>query len=176
MEKIIFLIFVIFTFLFLIFIFPIFLGFGPFLPSKKQVILKALKLANLKENECLFDLGCGWGNVLFVAQKYFGAKVVGFEISPVLFLLAKLNLLLNRVKGKIYWQDFFKADLKEADVIFLYLTPPILKKLEEKLKKELMGSKKRVVTVSSPLPSIKPEKTVSVFQKENWLKIYLYIF
>jgi uncharacterized protein YdaL len=94
----------------------------------------------------------------------------------VLFLLAKLNLLLNRVKGKIYWQDFFKADLKEADVIFLYLTPPILKKLEEKLKKELMGSKKRVVTVSSPLPSIKPEKTVSVSQKENCLKIYLYIF
>lgn len=92
-------------------------------------------MANLKAKEKLYDLGFGTGRVLIVGAKEFGARVVGFECSLFLFLISKVNLLFHGVKGEIFHQDFFEANLKDADVIFLFLTPQILAKLEEKLAK-----------------------------------------
>jgi cyclopropane fatty-acyl-phospholipid synthase-like methyltransferase len=43
----------------------------------------ALKLANLKPDEVLYDLGAGDGRVLFIARRDFGARAVGIEVGPI---------------------------------------------------------------------------------------------
>lgn len=162
---------VIFT-LFLSLLKPAFKG-APFVPTPKSIIRKALKFANLKPGETLYDLGSGTGRVLVIGAKEFKAKVVGFEFSTLLFLVSKLNLFFHRIKGNIYCKDFFKADLKEADVIFLFLSPPILFKLEEKFAKELKPGT-RIVCFSSPLPSWKPNKVLPLPERKDKINLYLY--
>jgi len=150
------------------------MGFAPFLPSKKSIVKKSLELANLKPNQYLFDLGCGTGRVLVLGAKEYKARVVGFEISPLLFLIAKINLFLHRVNGEIFLKNFLEANLEKADVVFLFLNPPILKKLEPKLKRGLKPGTK-IVAVSSPLPTLKPVKILPLSEFKNKVNVYLYI-
>jgi SAM-dependent methyltransferase len=173
MGKTLILEFVIFLFIFLNFLIFALKG-GPFVPTPKKVIREALKLANLKRGEILYDLGAGTGNVLIIGEKEFGARVVGFEFSPILFFLAKLNFLFHRIKGTIYFQNFFNSKINDANVIFLFLTPKILEKLKKKLKKELKPGT-RIVCFSSPIPSWQPAKILPLKETKNKINLYLYI-
>ncbi len=102
---------------------PAIYGLPP-VPTKPGRIQKALKLANLQPNETLYDLGAGDGRVLFIAARDFGAKAVGLEIGPVqcalIWLRATANGFGNQIQ--IHWGNFYKADLKDADVVFVYAT------------------------------------------------------
>ena len=177
MIKIIF--FLIPVLLFLILFFPYLLKGNikgtPFFPTSKNIIRKALKATHLKPGEKLYDLGCGNGRVLIIGAKEFGAKVIGFEYSLLLFYISKINLFINKVKDSVVKkEDFFKLDIKDADVIYLFLTPRALKKLEEKIRREAkIGT--RIITFSSPLPSLKPEKIIPLEERKNKLNIYLYV-
>jgi SAM-dependent methyltransferase len=173
MGKTLILEFVIFLFIFLNFLIFALKG-GPFVPTPKKAIREALKLANLKRGEILYDLGAGTGNVLIIGEKEFGARVVGFEFSPILFFLAKLNFLFHRIKGTIYFQNFFNSKINDANVIFLFLTPKILEKLREKLKKELKPGT-RIVCFSSQIPSWQPAKILPLKETKNKINLYLYI-
>ncbi|MBZ1356595.1 MAG: class I SAM-dependent methyltransferase [Candidatus Nealsonbacteria bacterium] len=148
---------------------------APFLPTSKNIVRKALKEADLKRGEKLYDLGCGTGTVLIIGEKEFGAKVVGFEYSSPLFYLSKINFLINRIKdGIINKGDFYQADIKDADVIYLFLTPRAFKKLENKIKTETkIGA--RIITFSSPLLFWQPEKVVPLKERKNKINLYLYV-
>ncbi len=148
---------------------------SPFEATPFKVIKKALKEANLKPGEVLVDLGCGTGKVLVVGAIYFGAKVIGYEYSFLLFLISKINLFYHGIRdGKVFHKDFFEADLSSTDVVFLFLTPRALKKIEKKLERELKSGA-RVIVFSSPIISWEPKKVIvpeNNFQKP---KIYIYI-
>ena len=146
---------------------------APFLPAPQKTIRRALKLANLKPNENLYDLGSGTGKVLIIAAKEFGAKATGFEYSTPLFILSKINLFLKKIKNaNVRREDFYKADLRSADVIFLFLTPRAFPKLKEKFERELKSGA-RIVCYSSPLLFWEPEKIIP--SGDPKIKIYLYI-
>lgn len=132
--------------------------FAPFMPTSKKIIEKALELAQLKPNEFLYDLGSGTGKVLVISEKNFKAKGVGIEYSTPFFIISKINLFLQGVKqSKVYNKSFLDADLSKADVIFMFLTPKAFRLLENKIKTEVkLGT--RIVTFSSPLLSLTPEK------------------
>lgn len=146
---------------------------APFSLAPKRAIRKGLKLAKLKPNEKLYDLGSGTGRVLIIGAKEFGAKVTGFEYSIPFFCLSKLNLFLHRIKNvNIYRNNFFNANLKKADVIFLFLTPKAFPKLKDKFIQELRPGT-RIVCYSSPLLFWKPQKIVSLPNIKG--KLYLYL-
>jgi len=148
--------------------------FAPFVPTPTEYIIEAFSLANLKPGETLLDLGCGTGKVLVIGAKKFNAKVIGYEISPILCFLAKLNLFINGIKnGKIYCEDFLNARLDEAEVIFLYVTPKLMEKLRKKFEKELRP-KTRIITFSSQLPFWTPIKTFQPKNQKKFFKIFLY--
>jgi cyclopropane-fatty-acyl-phospholipid synthase len=46
--------------------------------KKMDIICKKLRL---KKNENLLDIGCGWGNFLVYAAKYYGVKATGITLS-----------------------------------------------------------------------------------------------
>jgi len=108
---------------------------APYTKSQKEIIQKALKTAKLKSSDVLYDLGCGNGEVLLIAEK-FGVKVIGFEISPFYFLWAKWRTYSHK-NVEVRFRNIDRVDLSKADVIYCYLMPAALKKLAGKFIKEL---------------------------------------
>jgi SAM-dependent methyltransferase len=143
---------------------------APFFPSTKTVMRRAMKEADLKPGELFYDLGAGTGTSLIIADKEFGAHAIGFEINILPYLIAKIKIFLFRSHAKIIFRSLFKQDLKEADVIFCFLLPRTMEKLESKLKAELKPGA-RLIAYTFPLPNTKPEKIIPI--REGW-NIFVY--
>lgn len=110
---------------------------APFVPTPMLRVQKMLKLANIKKDEKVFDIGCGDGRMVYLAAKEYGAKATGLELSPLVYFLAKIRQLLWRSKAKILFRDFHSYSLQDADVVVCYLLPETLINLQSKLEKEL---------------------------------------
>jgi SAM-dependent methyltransferase len=147
---------------------PAFYGL-PLVPTRLERIRKALKLANLQPNEILYDLGAGDGRVLFLAAREFGAKAVGIEIGPVQCLLIWLRTLIGgaRDQVQIRWANFYKADLHEADVIFVYATSTEVEKLASHLKAQMKRGS-RLISISADFPGWEP----SVLDQNELIFVY----
>ncbi|HEY2982260.1 MAG TPA: 50S ribosomal protein L11 methyltransferase [Anaerolineales bacterium] len=135
---------------------PAFYGL-PSLHTRRGRIRKALQLAELKPDEVLYDLGAGDGRVLVIAAKEFEAQAVGIEVGPVQCAAAWVNALANGVRPKVRVKrdDFFKADLSAADVVFIYATSRQAVRLEKQLAAQLRPGA-RVVTISFDFPHWEP--------------------
>lgn len=155
----------------------------PFVSSPAYDLQNICRAVGLKSGEVIYDLGCGKANLLTVASKEFGAKGVGYEISLWPYVWARLRILILGAEVEMHLQDFFKADLSRADVVFCYLFPEIMAKLEPKFKAELKPGA-RVVSYSFRLPTMIPEKIVDGKQPDGFVdknlrttgKIYVYHF
>src|ERR1035437_8442302 len=97
------------------------------------------KLAKIKKGDLIYDLGCGDGTALITAASEFGADGVGIEIDQARYCAAKIRIQKNglREKIKVVRKNFLQENIKNADVIFVYLVPKALEKLLPKFKKEL---------------------------------------
>lgn len=77
-----------------IFIGTLFLGtvlFGaPFVPTKASHVKQALNLLDLKSGQSLVELGAGDGRLLKAAARR-GWQAIGYEINPLLWLLARIR-------------------------------------------------------------------------------------
>jgi precorrin-6B methylase 2 len=135
---------------------PALYGLPP-VPTKPERIRKALQLANLQPNETLYDLGAGDGRVLFIAARDFGAKAVGLEIGPIqcawIWLRAAAGGLGDQIR--VRWENFYKADLKDADVVFVYATSKEVTKLARHLEKQ-MKTGSRLVSISADFTEWEP--------------------
>lgn len=145
-----------FIVIFLWILVPALYGLLP-VPTKPERIQNALKLANLQPNETLYDLGAGDGRVLFIAARDFGAKAVGIEIGPVQCVLIWLRTTASGLgkQIRIRWGNFYKANLRDADVVFVYATSKEIVKLASHLQAQMkQGS--RLVSISADFPDWEP--------------------
>lgn len=116
----------------------------------------AFDLAELQPGEHLIDLGCGDGRVLLRAAAFREAKVTGIELDPELAASARRLLAEHEVDGTVIEADFATVDLAEADVVFAYLSPATLQRLEPLLATSL-NSTARVVTTGYAVPGWEPD-------------------
>lgn len=128
------------TFLFLVF-FVLVICFGvvifigaPYLPTRSREVDTALKLLNLKKGQTFYELGSGDGKVLLVASSH-GLKCVGYELNPVLFLISKIRTY-KHADIEVKLANFWKADISDADGVFVFLMDRYMSKLDRKLKNE----------------------------------------
>lgn len=145
----------------------------PYVPSKMNVVHKMIKIAHLKKNDVVYDLGCGDGRLLIEAAKAKTIQAKGYEAAPIPFLLAKIRNFLTRTRIKIYPQNFFNANLRDANVIFCYLGPETMANLYKKLKKECRKGTK-IISNTFSIHNAKPVKVWSKNQKQKLPNIYLY--
>jgi predicted RNA methylase len=112
---------------------------SPFVASPTAVVRRLLTLADLRPSEMFYDLGAGDGRPIVMAAQEFGARAVGVELRQDLARQAAKKIfdlgLQDRVR--IVNNDFFKVDLSQADVVFLYLTTSANEKVRPKLEAEL---------------------------------------
>lgn len=111
---------------------------GPFVPSSKKAVAAMIKLAHLKPGMVAYDLGSGDGRLL-VAAAAKGAKAVGIELNPYLVLLSHIRVLLSphRDSISVRWGNLWSTNLRKADIVFVYLLPWQMDKLQHKLALEL---------------------------------------
>jgi SAM-dependent methyltransferase len=134
-----------------------------YVPTNEEVVRGMLKLAGTTKDDIVYDLGCGDGRIPVIAARDFGARGVGIDIDPQRIAEANENARRNGVTGLVEFrqQDLFKADIREATVVTLYLLPDLNEKLRPRLWAELKPGT-RVVSHQFEMGSWKPEKTVEV--------------
>lgn len=139
----------------------------PYVTTDKRKIDTILELADIQKGETVVDLGSGDGRLLFVSAER-GALPIGYEINPALIMLTMLRAKLKGLEKQVTIKNisFWKADLKVADVIFVYAFRKTMTRFEDFI---WQNAKKgtRVVVNTNPFPNKKPQK-----EKDN---IFLYV-
>jgi SAM-dependent methyltransferase len=111
------------------------LMFGaPYFPSLRPHMEAAFDLLDLKKGQLVYDLGCGDGRFLKAAAKR-GYRAVGYELNPFMFLYSWLTTRRYRRQVKVRFGNFWRADISDADAVFVFLLDKYMKQLDEKLKK-----------------------------------------
>lgn len=110
---------------------------GPFVPTEHERLQSLVIMADLADDDVVYDLGCGDGRVLIAASEHRRCRCIGYEISLVPYMLAKWRTR-KYDQITIVRKNFMQADLRDANKIFLYLLDkPSYEKLGEKLQTEL---------------------------------------
>lgn len=135
---------------FLLFSIPIaglFYG-APWVRTRKKVIEGMITAAQIADGDVVMDVGCGDGVILFEVLKRFpSVRVIGIDCNP--FLIWRCRLLAC-VKGVAKRATFLREDLRtgtmpKADVVMLYLLPPLMEQLRPRLKM-VLDSRARIVS------------------------------
>ena len=139
---------------------------APYLPTMSKQIDTAFQLAKLKSGQTIIELGSGDGRVAVAAAKR-GANVIAYELNPLLVIFSKLRCFRYRKNIKIIWANFWNVDLPEADIIFTFLLPKYMTKLDKKLS-EYKHKPVMFVSYAFEIPKKKP------FAKKNGVFLYKY--
>jgi len=147
----------------------------PYVPTPYEVVREMLKLAEVNEDDIVFDLGCGDGRILIMAAREFGARAVGIELRKDLVEQCIKNVREAGLEDRILVieGDFFDFDLSEATVVTLYLLTTVNEKLRPKLERELKPGA-RVVSHDFEIIGWRPKASKSVNESYRSHKIYLY--
>jgi protein-L-isoaspartate O-methyltransferase len=149
------------------------LTYVPFISSPPEVVKRMLEMAEVNENDVLYDLGSGDGRILITAVQQFKVKkAVGVEVREDLVKNSREEIrklgLENHIT--IIHGDMYKVPIKDADVVTLFLTTSANERLKPKLEKELRDGV-RVVSHDYEILGWKPVKVENIGQHT----IYLYI-
>jgi SAM-dependent methyltransferase len=150
---------------------------APFVPTSMRAGEMMLEAANkqkkMTSSTKLYDLGCGDGRLIFSASKKYGAQTTGFELSPIVYVIAQIRKILTGGKGTVKLKNFEHQSLEDADIITCFLMPSTLKKISKKLEKEL---KKGTIVVSYafPITDWKPIETIPRNKKFSIAPIRIY--
>lgn len=147
----------------------------PFVKTPKDLIKNMLQFADIGPEDVVYDLGCGDGRIVITAAKEYGAKGVGIDINSQRIMEAKKNANTERVKDKTIFlqQDITKADISEATIVTLYVTPSFHIKIRPKLQRELRNGT-RIVSKDFDLGEWTPLKTDITFFNGHIVPFYLW--
>lgn len=97
----------------------------PYVPSPKVVVDTMLRMAGVRANDFLIDLGSGDGRIIITAVLEYKAQGFGVDYDPRLVRLANENARKAGVeaRAKFLEQNVFKTDLGKASVVTMYLLP-----------------------------------------------------
>jgi SAM-dependent methyltransferase len=128
---------------------------APYLPVLKPQLKMIFDLPGVSAGNKILDLGCGDGRVLMEAAKK-GIYCVGYELNPILALIAWVRTFRYRKYVKIIWGNYWQKEWPEADFIFTFLLDRYMRKLDDRIQ----IYKHRPITLISfafEVPEKKPE-------------------
>ncbi len=122
-------------------------------------------------DDVVYDLGSGDGRIPIIAAQKYGARGVGIEIDPALVERARRIANEAEVANRVSFivGDLFEADLSNATVITLYVSPNMMKMLAPRLRALKPGT--RIVSHQFPMPGWEPDRRIRVDEAEVLLWI-----
>ena len=113
------------------------------LPTPKELVDNMLSMAQVNDQDLLYDLGAGDGVIAITAAKKHGARAVGIEYNPKLAAFAQQKVIEAGVQDKvrIVHGDIFQTDFSQATVLTLYLLPEINYQLRPTILKMKPGTR-----------------------------------
>lgn len=139
---------------------------APYLPTLKKQRLEALDLLSLKPGQTMLELGCGDGRMLSAAARR-GVKTVGYELNPVLFLVAKVINWRYRQLVTVVWGDYWSATWPPCNGIYVFLMDRYMTRLDTKIT-QLNCKNIKLVTFAFKIPGKK------VVRESGGLYLYKY--
>lgn len=143
---------------------------APYIPSPQDVVDRMLALADLDQDDVIYDLGCGDGRIVITAAKRYGCRGIGYEYDPQIAELARQNAKEQGVEHlvTIEQRDIFtieRDELNRASAITLYLLPWMNEKLLPTLCQLDPG--KVIVSHSWDLPGYPPDHKVQMDSQDD---------
>lgn len=131
------------------------------LPTLRKSRKHLISAIELKDGDIIYDLGCGDGSLLFeAARKNEKIKAVGFEIALWPYLMGIFRKFLGGYKNvNIKFKNLFNQDIRDANIIFVFLLEKCYPRLVNKFKKELSDDC-LVIIEAFPMDNIKPYKII----------------
>jgi precorrin-6B methylase 2 len=144
----------------------------PYVPTSPEVVNAMLTLAEVDEDDIVYDLGSGDGRIVIAAARDFGAKGVGVDSNPVRIRESNENARQNGVEDKVEFHEgnLFDAEIKEATVIAIYLLNSVNLKLRPKFLEDLKPGT-RIVSHAFDMAEWEP----IVHQEVDNRDVYLWI-
>jgi len=127
-----------------------------YVPTPRKVVDEMLRMAELKPDDVVYDLGCGDGRIVIAAAQLRGVRAIGYDIDPVRVEEARANVRAAGVEHlvRIEQADVFTLDLTGASVITLYLLPQLNVRLMPQLARLRPGS--RILSHNFDMRGAKP--------------------
>lgn len=144
---------------------------APWVPLHRPDVKRAVDLMLIEAGMIVYDLGCGDGRILEESARR-GAIARGYEISLLPYLLARFKQGVKNDHGSmdVRFRDFWFCNLKDADVVFLFLMPKVLPKMRLKLEQELKPGA-RVISYVWPIEGWTPR---IINELEGYPKLFVY--
>jgi len=143
----------------------------PYVPSTAPNVDEMLRLAAVRPNDVVYDLGSGDGRVVIAAARDWGARGVGIEIDGRLVAESREHARREGVADRVSFRegDVLKAAVGDATVVTMYLLTPLVNRLRPKLLAELKPGT-RIVAHDYPFADWKPDRHINVSKN-----FYLYV-
>jgi SAM-dependent methyltransferase len=133
--------------------------FSPFVGSNPENVRRMVELAAPRSGETVIDLGSGDGRIVFEAlEKRPGVRGVGVDINAELVQKANAEAKARGLADRVRFlhQNAFDADVANADVIFMWLFPELMRLLRPKILAQARAGA-RVVVSTWDLGSWQPD-------------------
>jgi precorrin-6B methylase 2 len=180
-ELILNFVLLIFLLFYFSFLFDIFLQGRYGISTSKKAVNYLIELIKKQKPNAknLYDLGSGWGTVCFAIKKFFPHfKVYGIDKDPLRIIFSKMKAKILREKIYFKKENLLKTNLKNADIVYLYLPDNLMDLLEIKIKKELKPGT-LVISNTTKFKNLKPIFKIfthsEISKNSNFETLFVYL-
>ena len=130
-------------------------------PSSAKARHAILSAADRAPPGTIIELGSGWGTLaLALAKRYPEQQVIGYELSPIPWLVSKLRQRLQRLSNlSLRRKNFLSNELPQATLLVCYLYPRAMELLADKLRQE-QTKPQLLISNTFALPNSDPEQII----------------
>jgi SAM-dependent methyltransferase len=130
-------------------------------PTPEKQLKAAASLLRLEKGDTVYDLGSGFGRALIFFAKNYHVSAVGVEVDPLRRHITRWSARKQGVAANVtvLRGNLLDVDLTQSSKAFFFLSPLLMRTLQEKLARE-MPEGSLVVSVEHRFPDWKPAASV----------------
>jgi ribosomal protein L11 methylase PrmA len=138
-------------------------------PVPRVILEEMIQFSQPGPDKRVYDLGSGFGKILFRVAQTTGATCVGVEVDPLKVWWTRREARAKGLQAKVtvLKGNLLEADISSADIVFVFLWDGIMQKLKERVLAQMKPGS-AVVSYFHEFHGWTPEK------QDRKAKVFLY--